>query len=163
MLVLLGVNHESAPLEVRERLAFQDAELVDGALDRLIERPGIDEAMVLSTCNRVEVLVRADEPRRGVAGILDFLAEDRGVDGKQLEQCTYHFVDREAARHLFRVAAVVRNDWKPGTPNEIERMMDVTDDALIIAGDDPDPYAEPAYRKAYNLVRAIARRYAETA
>ena len=69
----------------------------------------------------------------------------------------------ELAIDLFRVAAVVRNDWKPGTPNEIERMMDVTDDALIIAGDDPDPYAEPAYRKAYNLVRAIARRYAETA
>ena len=59
MLVLVGCNHRSAPVAFRERLAFQESD-VAAALRRLCERKGIDEAYLLSTCNRVEVLVRAD-------------------------------------------------------------------------------------------------------
>jgi len=54
-LQLIGVNHKTAPVEVRERLAIPDSRLPE-ACRRLAEHPGIDEGMILSTCNRVEVL-----------------------------------------------------------------------------------------------------------
>ena len=104
MLVLVGVNHQSASVDVRERLAFAEADL-QGALERLTASPSIDEAMILSTCNRVEILARADDARRGLREVLAFLTRERGVDPAELAACTYHYLDRDAARHLYRVAA----------------------------------------------------------
>ena len=59
-LLLTGLNHRTAPVEVRERLAFEETSL-PGALDELSRRPGVLEGIILSTCNRVEVAVTADE------------------------------------------------------------------------------------------------------
>lgn len=104
MLTLVGLNHNSASIELREKMAFQDGVLSD-ALSRLVALDGIDEAMILSTCNRVEIVVRADDTRVGLRRIREFLESDRAVTPGELERYTYHFADRDAARHLFRVAS----------------------------------------------------------
>jgi glutamyl-tRNA reductase len=105
MLILVGCNHRSAPVAFRERLAFRSEEL-PAALERLRDRDGIDEAMILSTCNRVEVLVRGDHsPRQGVETIKRFLCEERGLDADQVDRHVYHFASLDAVRHLFSVAA----------------------------------------------------------
>ena len=104
MLVLVGVNHQSASVDVRERLAFAEGDL-PGALERLTATPAVDEAMILSTCNRVEILARADDARQGLREVLAFLARERSVDAGELDACTYHYLDRDAVRHLYRVAA----------------------------------------------------------
>ncbi|MBX5495124.1 MAG: glutamyl-tRNA reductase [Bryobacteraceae bacterium] len=103
-LLLAGVNHKSAPVEVRERLAFPEAALSD-ALERLKRYAGFLEGLILSTCNRVEIVVASEEssdPRSLVHG---FLKEARQVEPEFVKPYLYCYEDREAIRHLFRVAA----------------------------------------------------------
>jgi glutamyl-tRNA reductase len=104
MLVLLGTNHRSAPLDVRERMAISDAQLVD-KLPRLTTMDGVREAVILSTCNRVELLVEAESADRGLRALRAFLEQSRGVTAEVLDRYGYHHFGRDAVRHLFRVAS----------------------------------------------------------
>jgi glutamyl-tRNA reductase len=103
-LLLTGLNHRTAPVEVRERLAFEEQGLPD-ALDNLKQRPGLLEGMILSTCNRVEVAVTADEQANAEDAVEGFLAESRKVDRSWVTPYLYRFDGSEAIRHLFRVAS----------------------------------------------------------
>ena len=105
-LVLVGVNHTTAPLEVRERLAIPAARLAD-AIRTLAHQPGVREAMILSTCNRVE-FVTCQESGAGPANpssLLRFLHEYFALPADVVEPHLYEFREREAVRHLFRVAS----------------------------------------------------------
>ena len=97
---MAGINHRSAPVEVRERLAFREDELA-AVLEVLRDEAGAVEAMVLSTCNRVEVAVACDS-RPDLTGAL---ARLRGLDPEFLEPYIYRHEGTAALRHLFRVAA----------------------------------------------------------
>jgi glutamyl-tRNA reductase len=101
---ITGVNHKSAPVEVRERLAFDENSL-GAALLELKRRPGFCEGMILSTCNRVEIaLTCEDGPASGVA-VDQFLADTRKVARDWVTPYLYRYEDSEAILHLFRVAA----------------------------------------------------------
>src|SRR5438309_4884405 len=97
---VIGVNHNSAPLEVRERLAVPEAQLPD-AIRTLVQQPGVDEGMVLSTCNRVEIVAST----RQAADLRGFLGSYFGVSQAAIHSHIYEFEQREAVRHVFRVAA----------------------------------------------------------
>jgi glutamyl-tRNA reductase len=101
---ITGVNHRSAPVEVRERLAFDEKALA-AALENLKGRPGICEGMILSTCNRVEVSLACEESSNGEAAVDAFLADTRQVDREWVRRYLYRYNDRDAIRHLFRVAS----------------------------------------------------------
>jgi glutamyl-tRNA reductase len=102
---ITGVNHKSAPVEVRERLAFDDHALSE-ALVALKGRPGFCEGMILSTCNRVEVALTCEENSKAAAVEVDeFLADTRHVQREWVTPYLYHFEDSDAIRHLFRVAS----------------------------------------------------------
>jgi glutamyl-tRNA reductase len=103
-LLLTGLNHRTAPVEVRERLAFEERTLPD-ALDNLKRQPGLLEGMILSTCNRVEVAVTADEQTNAEEAVEGFLAESRKVDRSWVTPYLYRFDGPDAIRHLFRVAS----------------------------------------------------------
>jgi glutamyl-tRNA reductase len=103
-LLLTGLNHTTAPVEVRERLAFEDASLPE-ALGNLKQRSGLLEGMILSTCNRVEVAVTADESADAETAVEDFLAESRRVERAWVKPYLYRHDGANAIRHLFRVAA----------------------------------------------------------
>ncbi len=107
-LLLLGVNHTTAPLDVRERFAIPLSRLAD-ATRTLAHQPGVREAMILSTCNRVEFLVNHDGtgnvPLLETPGIPRFLHEYFAVPTGVLQPHLYEFREREAVRHLFRVAS----------------------------------------------------------
>lgn len=98
---IIGVNHNSAPLDVRERLAVPEAQLPD-AVQHLVKQPGVEEGMVLSTCNRVEVLTSSSE---GPADLRSYLRSYFGVSPDAISPHLYEFQEREAVRHVFRVAA----------------------------------------------------------
>jgi glutamyl-tRNA reductase len=105
-LVLVGLNHKSAPVELRERLAFSD-EACLAALHALVDGEVIREGLILSTCNRVEVLVGAG---RGLADeisahLVQFLSESRNLPSEKLKLHAYTRVDDEAVRHVFNVAS----------------------------------------------------------
>jgi glutamyl-tRNA reductase len=104
-LVLLGINHTTAPIEVRERLAIPAGRLAD-ATRTLIHQPGIREGLILSTCNRVEFLTLQEnsQPDSG-ADLLRFLHEYFAVPPHTIQPHLYEFREREVVRHLFRVAS----------------------------------------------------------
>ncbi|HEV2709609.1 MAG TPA: glutamyl-tRNA reductase [Edaphobacter sp.] len=105
-LILLGINHNTAPIEVRERLAIAPSRLAD-ATRALAHQPGIREAIILSTCNRVELLTVQDSahPADENPGTLSFLYEYLNIPATDLQPHLYEFREREAIRHLFRVAS----------------------------------------------------------
>lgn len=100
-IVLTGVNHKSAPLELRERLAIPPARLQE-ATQSLLSVACVREAMILSTCNRVEFLT-CQEPER--ADLLQFIHDYFAVDPAALRPHLYEYRASEAVRHLFRVAS----------------------------------------------------------
>jgi glutamyl-tRNA reductase len=97
------MSHRSAPVEVRERVAFPPC-AGRSFLRRLKDEGVVSEAVLLSTCNRTEVYAVVDD-EGARAPVLDLLAEDRGVERASLEQDTYWLTDAEAVRHLYRVAS----------------------------------------------------------
>jgi glutamyl-tRNA reductase len=104
-LVLIGVNHTTAPIEVRERLSLSAARLPD-AVRTLTQQPGIRECMIVSTCNRVEFLTYQEPGHaEGNTNLLRFLHEYYAIPAHSVEPHLYEFRDREAIRHLFRVAS----------------------------------------------------------
>src|SRR5271170_7134281 len=103
-LFILGVNHRTAPVAIREQLAFAEAEVAP-ALQRLKLATGVGEAALLSTCNRVEVIGVTSDPDRAEEEVVRFLAGDRKVERAAFGDALYHFSGRDAVRHLFRVGA----------------------------------------------------------
>jgi glutamyl-tRNA reductase len=98
---LIGVNHNTAPVEVRERLAIPESRLPE-ACKKLAEHPGINEGLILSTCNRVEVIAHL---KNGHADLRGFLREYFRLDPNQFDPYLYEYREQDAVRHLFRVAA----------------------------------------------------------
>ncbi|MBI3664737.1 MAG: glutamyl-tRNA reductase [Acidobacteria bacterium] len=103
-LLVLGLSHKTAPIEVRERMALPESAMA-GALSALAGRPGIAEALIFSTCNRVEFTVRAEPETDAAAEIQSFLANECGRPWEQFERYFYQHAQHDAIRHLFRVAS----------------------------------------------------------
>jgi glutamyl-tRNA reductase len=102
-ILIVGINHRTAAVEVRERLAFRDDELA-AALSRLkLVAPSVCEAALISTCNRVEMIAVADQPETAANELIGFLAAERRVEPHLFADAIYRLEGREAARHLFRV------------------------------------------------------------
>ncbi|MBV9759969.1 MAG: glutamyl-tRNA reductase [Acidobacteriaceae bacterium] len=102
-LVLAGINHRTAPVQVREKLAFRDEE-VPAALLR-VQASGAEETLILSTCNRIEIAAALEEtvsPDILLEGIVDSRG---GLTVESLKPYSYLYEEREAMRHLFRVAS----------------------------------------------------------
>jgi len=98
---LIGVNHKSAPVEVRERLAIPESRLPE-AMQRLAAYPGVDEGLILSTCNRVELLTQT---KNGSVDLRGFVGNYFKVNPADLESHLYEYREQDAIRHLFRVTA----------------------------------------------------------
>ncbi len=103
-LLLVGISHRTAPVDLRERLDFQTRG-VSSALTTLDERGATEEAVLLSTCNRAEIYCTCEDPEAARGSIAQFISEFHGVDRHALEPHLYSVTDTDVARHLFRVAA----------------------------------------------------------
>ncbi len=101
-LLTVGINHNTAPVEVRERLAF-DADSIPETLRSLLKLPGIREAAVLSTCNRTEVTCWSDEGDQHLI-IPEWLSRQHSISKDEITPYLYNHNDSEAVRHLLRVA-----------------------------------------------------------
>jgi len=101
ILTVVGVNHKTAPIEVRERIAIARADLPE-VVRALAAEPGVAECMIVSTCNRVEIMAAVEE---GTTEIAVFLERQFSLDPSLLRPHLYQHRDQEAVRHLFRVAA----------------------------------------------------------
>ena len=104
-IVVLGLNHKSAPVDIRERLAFSTSE-VTTALRRLKEMDHKAEFVLLSTCNRVELYYAGEQESAQIAGrLVAFLSGFHNIEPEQFKPCLYFHEDEEAVRHLLMVAS----------------------------------------------------------
>jgi len=99
-LALVGLSHKTAPVEIRERLAFSN-DALRSALTSLVDRRAVNEAMILSTCNRVEVVAESPDDRL----IRDFICEFHQVSHDSVSTHLYSYRNVDAIRHVFRVTA----------------------------------------------------------
>jgi glutamyl-tRNA reductase len=103
-LALVGINHRTAPVEVRERMSIPESRLQEAVAD-LVHREGIKEGLILSTCNRVEVIANAQEGVAPEPVIRKFLADHHQCNLALYEGHFYQHRQQEAIEHLFRVAS----------------------------------------------------------
>lgn len=100
----IGVNHETAPVEIRDRFVF-DAETWPSSVRFLIEQKQVEEGFILSTCNRSEVYANVEEESAGQEALMHFVCTDRSVSSEEMTPYLYRLAGQNAIRHLFRVAA----------------------------------------------------------
>jgi glutamyl-tRNA reductase len=103
-LIIIGLNHKTAPIEVREKLAFQESEM-EKALAQVHSLPSLKENMILSTCNRVEIFAISQETEKTIQELKDFLSRYHELPMKEFEKSLYLLIGEEAVRHTFRVAS----------------------------------------------------------
>jgi len=103
-IVVVGLNHKTAPIELRERLAFSP-DTIEEPLRKVTDLSQVNEALILSTCNRVEVLAVVREIGQGIEEIKNFLSSHHGIPSGQLDSSLYSHDSHEAIKHIFQVAA----------------------------------------------------------
>jgi len=127
--IVVGLSHKTAPIEVREKLAVPASRLGE-ALHRLCVYPGIKEGFLLSTCNRVEVYAVVDNMDAGYVGVQNFLADTHlALSADELTPHLYRHIDDRAIAHLFRVAASL-DSMVVGEPQILGQMKEAFEAAL---------------------------------
>lgn len=103
-ILAVGLNHKTAPVEVREKLSFSHDDMKE-ALELLKQKQHIEGCAILSTCNRTEVYAAVTDVDTGLAGIKEFLSESSGFPLSEIRDYLYVHTLYDAVRHVFRVAA----------------------------------------------------------
>src|SRR3972149_10912679 len=103
-LVIVGLNHKSALVEIREKLSFP-AQGIEAPLKQLTNHYGMNEGVILSTCNRVEVVAITPDMEKGEWQVKRFLSDYHSIPLETLDEHLYSYFGEEAVKHLLRVAA----------------------------------------------------------
>ncbi|MFH2011289.1 MAG: glutamyl-tRNA reductase [Pseudomonadota bacterium] len=103
-IIVVGLNHKTAPVELREKLHFP-SENIEDPLKRVTNLPQVSEAMILSTCNRVEIVAVTKDIQEGTEGIRNFLSSYHCIPMNQLDSCLYSYNSYDAIKHVFAVAS----------------------------------------------------------
>jgi glutamyl-tRNA reductase len=153
-LLLLGMNHRSAPLDVRERLAVADPV---APLQKLVASQEIDEAVLLSTCNRVEVVATTrnlDAARLRLRSFFrrDLAGEDSGLSERELGELLYEYRDGEAMRHVLRVAASL-DSMVVGEPQILGQAKDAYRAAVECGA--AGPILDRLYQRAFATAKRV--------
>ncbi|MEF8794226.1 glutamyl-tRNA reductase [Thiohalorhabdus sp.] len=129
-ILAIGVNHKTAPVDLREQVSFGPESLPDALLD-LTQQPAVREGAILSTCNRTECYCVVSHPDAGREALIGWLATFHQIDPAELRPHLYAYTDREAVTHLFRVAGSL--------------------DSLVVGEPQILGQLKEAYRRAYNI------------
>jgi glutamyl-tRNA reductase len=127
-IIVVGLSHKTAPIEIREKLAFSESSLEE-ALDRVKKLPEVREGLIISTCNRVEIYANSSDNVKGPSQIRKFLSEYHQLPLKQLGEYLYCYTEQEAVHHLFRVASSL-DSMVIGEPQILGQVKKAYQDAL---------------------------------
>ena len=127
-IIVVGLSHKTAPIEIRERLAFSESSLKE-ALHRVKELPEIREGLIISTCNRVEIYANSGDNAPGPPRLRKFLSEYHQIPLEQIQEYLYSFTEQEAVCHLFRVACSL-DSMVVGEPQILGQVKKAYQDAL---------------------------------
>lgn len=128
-IVVLGLSHKTAPVELRERFSFTKEELEEN-LPVLAGMPYVSECLVLSTCNRIEVYAVSEDADRCIESIKTFLSEARSIPVQEFSPYLYASVGHMAVRHIYNVAAGL-DSMVVGEPQILGQIKDAYRTAYI--------------------------------
>ncbi|MBI4733276.1 MAG: glutamyl-tRNA reductase, partial [Rubrobacteridae bacterium] len=103
-IIVAGLSHKTAPVEIRETITFPE-QVQSDALQNLIGYASIGEATILSTCNRMEIYVVASDIEKGKDNIVQFICDFHKLSRNKIENYLYFHEGKHAIHHLFRVAS----------------------------------------------------------
>ena len=126
--LVIGVNHKTATVEIREKLAFNGPKLEEGVFG-LRKVPEVKEAAVLSTCNRVELYICASKRGSAADHVKSFLSAFHGLPRQDFEKSLYVHEGEDAIRHIFRVSSSL-DSMVVGEPQILGQIKDTFDFAL---------------------------------
>ncbi len=129
-LLALGINHHTAPVEIRERVTFSPAQ-IEQALQQARALPGVDEAVIVSTCNRTELYCAVSEDYPD--SLPGWLADFHGLEDAELKPYIYQHRDEEAVQHLFRVASGL-DSMVLGEPQILGQLKSAFETACSVSG-----------------------------
>ncbi len=121
-LILIGMNHKTAPLEIRESLSLACGDSINPLIE-IMNIPQIKEAIYLSTCNRVEVLAHAVDEESAVEKLKSFIFNHGNLSPDDMARCLYLYYNHDAVRHLFRVASSI-DSMVMGEPQILGQVKD---------------------------------------
>lgn len=151
-ILVVGLSHKTAPVELRERLAVPESRMGE-ALGRLCSYPGIREGLLLSTCNRVEVYAVVDDVEAGYTSVQEFLADIHlSLSSEELAPHLYCYTGDRAICHLFRVAASL-DSMIVGEPQILGQLKDAFEMAL--AHKTSDVILNKVVRKAISVAKRV--------
>ncbi|MDY7038769.1 MAG: glutamyl-tRNA reductase, partial [Thermodesulfobacteriota bacterium] len=127
-IVNTGMNHETAPIELRECLAGEPGNRI-AALTSMRELECIKEGIFLSTCNRVEALYTTEDPLKATKSVIMILSNLGGISEDSFTSTLYNFEDREAIRHIFRIASSL-DSMVMGEPQILGQIKDAYHEAV---------------------------------
>jgi glutamyl-tRNA reductase len=127
-LLVIGLNHKIADVEVREKLAFNGPKLEEGLM-KFRELPDVQEAIILSTCNRVELYANVHDIPRAAESIRTFLSAFHNISRTSLDKALYMYDDIDAVQHIFRVASSL-DSMVVGEPQILGQLKDAFELAL---------------------------------
>ncbi|HUU84887.1 MAG TPA: glutamyl-tRNA reductase [Phycisphaerae bacterium] len=155
--IVIGCNHRTAPISVRERLAFDDQSCV-AALQRFREQHAEAEALILSTCNRTELyLARPVYAQPRLQEAVKFLADVRDIPPHEFTECVYHYEDLEAVRHLFRVVSSLDSMvvGESGILAQAKHALEVAREAM---GNSAVRRLDSLFQRAFNAAKEVHSR-----
>jgi glutamyl-tRNA reductase len=152
-IVLSGLSHHTAPVEVREKVLFGRETLAD-ALGRLRSLLGVEEGLILSTCNRTEVLTRCMDVAEARRGLQEFLRVESRLDAAVLQGCLYNLEGMDAVRHLFRVTASL-DSQVVGEPQILHQVKEAHAEALRQGA--IGPMLDALCQRAFAAARRVRR------
>ena len=150
-IIIIGLNHKTAPVEVRECIAFSKEEAVSG-LEMLRRIDFIKEVMLFSTCNRVEILITTDQPEASVKAVVSFLSRIKRISPEKFSGSLYVHTGDEAVRHIFRVAGSL-DSMIVGEPQILGQIKDAF--RLAIAGNTSGTVLNRLLHKTFSTAKRI--------
>lgn len=126
-IVVVGLSHKTAPVEIREKVAFKPEEM-ENYLQQVLALPSVSEAMIVSTCNRVELYAASACPDQACTELLQFLATSHALDQRVLQEHIYCYTCNQAVRHVLRVCASL-DSMVVGEPQILGQMKTAYGDA----------------------------------
>ncbi len=151
-LIVLGINHKSAPVEVREQLAFNVKELREAADQVFSHMSGIDEKVILSTCNRVEIYAHVNDIDDGLASLKRFLYRYNEIPEGTLEKYFYQYTLDAAVQHLFEVSASL-DSMVVGEPQILGQVKSAYDSARSVRA--TGKVLNQLFEKAFSVAKKI--------
>lgn len=151
MLIVVGTNHKYSPIEFRERIFFSKYRIPD-ALLLLKESKDLEGAVILATCNRVEIYAYVQDKERGIKELLDFMSFYHEIEKSRLLPYLYIYAGKEALRHLFLVAAGL-DAQVLGETQVLSQVKFAFEEAQRLGG--IDRYLERVFTSAFSVAKKI--------